>query len=53
MSFVACYAGLENLVAKPDKQQGLGLLWLTNKQGSRFIIEYRQDWKSLSPPQFK
>jgi len=36
---------LENLIAKPDKEMGLGVLWVIDKRGARFILEYRKDWK--------
>jgi hypothetical protein len=40
MSFAVCSSDLENLVAKPSKESGMGLLWMTNKRGTRFILEY-------------
>jgi hypothetical protein len=45
MSFAVCCSDLENLIAKPDKEKGLGLLWVINQRGTRFILEYRKDWK--------
>jgi hypothetical protein len=45
MSFATCCSDLEKLVAKPDKEKGLGLLCVINKLGTRFILEYRRDWK--------
>jgi len=45
MSVAYCCSELEKLVVKPDKEKGLGLLWIVNKRGARFILEYRQDWK--------
>ena len=44
MNHAACCSSLENLVAKPDKEKGLGLLIVINKRGPRFILEYRKDW---------
>ena len=45
MSFAVCCSDLENLIAKPEKETGLGLLFVINKRGTRFILEYRKDWK--------
>jgi hypothetical protein len=45
MSFAVCCSDLEKLIAKPEKENGLGLLWVINKRGVRFILEYRRDWK--------
>jgi len=45
MSFAVCCSDLEELIAKPDKEKGLGLLWVIKKRGTRFILEYRRDWK--------
>ena len=45
MSFAVCCSDLEKLIVKPDKEKGLGLLWVINKRGTRFILEYRRDWK--------
>jgi hypothetical protein len=35
MNFAACCSDLEKLIAKPDKEKGLGLLWVINKRGAR------------------
>jgi hypothetical protein len=45
MSFAVCCSDLKNFIAKPDKEKGLGLLWVIDKRGTRFILEYRRDWK--------
>jgi hypothetical protein len=45
MSFAICCPDLERLIAKPEKEKGLGLFYVINKRGSRFILEYRRDWK--------
>jgi hypothetical protein len=45
MSFAVCCAKLEKLIATPTKESGLGLLFMTNKRSTRFIIEFRKDWK--------
>jgi len=45
MSFAICCSDLENLIVKPDKEKGSGLLWVINKRGTGFILEYRRDWK--------
>jgi hypothetical protein len=44
MDYVACCPDLEKLIAKPDREKGLGLFILINKRGPRFILEYRKDW---------
>ena len=46
MSFAVCCSDLEKLIAKPDKEKGLGLLFVIDKRGTRFILEYRRDWKT-------
>jgi hypothetical protein len=45
MIFAACCSDLEKLIAKPDREKGFGLLWMINKRGTRFFLEYRRDWK--------
>jgi hypothetical protein len=45
MTFATCCSDLEKLVAKLDKEKELGLLWVIGKRGTRFILEYRRDWK--------
>jgi hypothetical protein len=45
MTFATCCSDLEKLVAKLDKEKELGLLWMIGKRGTRFILEYRRDWK--------
>ena len=45
VSFAVCCSDLENLIAKPYKEKGLGLLWVINKRGTHFTLEYRRDWK--------
>ena len=38
-----CCADLEKLTHHGEA--GLGLLRVTNKRGTRFILEYRKDWR--------
>jgi hypothetical protein len=44
MSFAVCCSDLENLIARTEKEKGLGLLFVINKRGTRFVLEYRKDW---------
>jgi hypothetical protein len=38
-----CCPDLEKLVHPSGA--GFGLLWIINKRGSRFFLEYRKDWQ--------
>jgi len=44
MDFTACCPDLEKLIGVPDRKNGLGLTIVTAKWGTRFIVEYRNDW---------
>jgi hypothetical protein len=44
MAFAACCADLGKWIANPHRKRGLGLTILTAKWGTRFIIEYKNDW---------
>jgi hypothetical protein len=45
MDYAACCPELNNLIAKPDKGTGLGLVIVTAKWGMHFILVYRTDWR--------
>jgi hypothetical protein len=42
-----CYLLFRPRKASCEARQGkeLGLLWVIGKRGTRFILEYRRDWK--------
>lgn len=44
MAYTACCSELKKLVAKPRSEKGLGLVIVTAKWGTQFIVEYRKDW---------
>jgi hypothetical protein len=44
MNLTACCADLEKLIAAPGRKSGLGLMIVTAKWGTRFVVEYRKDW---------
>jgi len=44
MDYVACCKELQNLILKPGKGKGLGLVIVTATCGTHFILEYRTDW---------
>jgi hypothetical protein len=45
MSLAICCSDLEKLIATPSKEKGLVLFVATNQRGTRFILQYRKDWK--------